>query len=590
MRSSLQILLRLFLAFAGVGLVFLLVMSQSWKLALPLFERQECAISIAAKALETLGHAIVAADPFPSKLWTVHPHQSVESPTSSEPTLDTEANRKANTNIASSSTTPTGKRDRHSLPAVSSFSILDNRSDYVSHAHAATALANLEKKLSKFSVDVHLLAQSCSGKPVVLINALTFPQSQDIPFVFSIPREALKKNQQSAYLTIVRDLLQRKDEAMADTSLKSTYLDVTPWYLVAVGEHAKADEMESLFRQTIGLKAETRTEEPPFGNVKARSAVDVVVEQSRRRRIVMMNEEHRSSVQRAFLNLVLDGLIEEGFTHLALEAVNSNAFEGINQRGYPVLSSGAYTLDPVLGDAIRRARAAGLTIVSYDYDHPDVPEPDDIQNPVVRENHREESAARHLQDLIDKNPSARLIVYAGRGHIAEQAADGWLPMSARLKEKTGIDPLTVNLTHMVSYENRAYQHNAYHHASAQGLIGCEPVALLQANGEPWSHMPGVFDLAVFHPRPETQYGRPRFLQMGGLRKPVSLELENSQWKQPMLVQAHSKSESADAVPVDQFIAWPQQPLPSLLLRKGHYSIQVINSEGQRQHQQDLQVE
>ena len=44
----------------------------------------------------------------------------------------------------------------------------------------------------------------------------------------------------------------------------------------------------------------------------------------------------------------------------------------------------------------------------------------------------------------------------------------------------------------------------------------------------------------------------------------------------MLVQAFLEGESADAIPVDQFIIYPAKQIPALMLPKGRFEIRAVD--------------
>ena len=103
------------------------------------------------------------------------------------------------------------------------------------------------------------------------------------------------------------------------------------------------------------------------------------------------------------------------------------------------------------------------------------------------------------------------------------------------------------------------------------------------NGEFWKEE--GHDLKVFHPRAQYEQGRPTWLLMAGLRTShvidfMKLNIETQQEKlighEPLLVQAFIAGESADAVPVDQIIIYPEKQIPVLLLPSGKIHIRVID--------------
>src|SRR5262249_44922137 len=131
------------------------------------------------------------------------------------------------------------------------------------------------------------------------------------------------------------------------------------------------------------------------------------------------------------------------------------------------------------------------------------------------------------------------------------------------------------------------EHWAFKRAFDKGWLDTDPIVLLNTAGVPWSAMPGAADITLFHPRTYLDHGRPQWMALGGLRKPVELQLEAQ--TEPTLLQAHVAGESPDAVPMDQCIVWPGQPAPALMLRDGKYEITQIDAEGKELHKESREL-
>ena len=54
--------------------------------------------------------------------------------------------------------------------------------------------------------------------------------------------------------------------------------------------------------------------------------------------------------------------------------------------------------------------------------------------------------ANLIEAVLGAAPETKLIVHVGHSHVAELPVHGTPWMAARLKERTGIDPLTISLT------------------------------------------------------------------------------------------------------------------------------------------------
>ncbi|MEE8094350.1 MAG: hypothetical protein V3T47_08940, partial [Gammaproteobacteria bacterium] len=217
------------------------------------------------------------------------------------------------------------------------------------------------------------------------------PAPPQRPWPLAIATKAFEGDRQAGYLSSVLDLLEREQEARDDPNLTNLYLDVLATRLAQVGEHARATAAGDEAYGAVGAKPNRPEGPDPLLGFEPRPAVDAIVEAAAGRRLVMVNEEHRSSMQRAFTNRLLAPLRVQGFDYLALEGVGEDA-AALNRRGYPVLSSGTYTRDPAFGDLIRRAIELGYTIVAYEATG-DQMESDGGENHIDRVNRRERAQA-----------------------------------------------------------------------------------------------------------------------------------------------------------------------------------------------------
>jgi len=425
-----------------------------------------------------------------------------------------------------------------------------------------------------------------AGAPALDVRASQNASTAPWPMtVASAPFDSLGSG---GYLASVLDLLDREQEALASEELKVLYLDVLGTRLAMVGEHERATRRgdEAYPRQhtpgSPGAAAALLESHRPT------PALNAIIESARDRQLVMVNEEHRSSLQRAFSNRLLVPLRQLGFTYLAVETIHEDTTI-LNQRGYPVLETGSYSCDPAFGDLIRRAISLGYTIVSYEAGREDrTPRPQDT-SPLDSINRRESRQARNIfERTFQKDPDARVLVVGGRDHIAESTGGQWKPMGGVLKELSGIDPLTLNQFVMVEHSRRELEHWAFRAVDDAGWLADEPVVLIDDRNELWSKSPDAIDAYVFHPRTTYVHGRPRWMSMGGLRSPHVVE--SPPYDEPVLLQALVAGESVDAVPLDQTVWWPDTPKPALLLRPEEYVVRVIDRRGRVLHRVEMRID
>ena len=153
--------------------------------------------------------------------------------------------------------------------------------------------------------------------------------------------------------------------------------------------------------------------------------MDSIIENSR---VIMLNEMHFNPHSRAFVISWLEKCYENGYRYLAAETL-SEKDTLLNERRTPLLrTTGFYSDEPVFGDLLRIALNMGYTLVPYEsYDF----------------YKREEGQADNLiNNILDKDPEAKFLLLGGMGHITERR--GWNMMGGYFKEKSGIDPFTMD--------------------------------------------------------------------------------------------------------------------------------------------------
>ena len=180
-----------------------------------------------------------------------------------------------------------------------------------------------------------------------------------------------------------------------------------------------------------------------------------------------------------------------------------------------------------------------------------------IQSPALIE--REEGQASNLIERIFKRePQAKVLIHVGYSHAAEVALPTfgqdieW--MAARLKAKTGVNPLTID----------------QFRCAATG----DALALSQSATD---LPPGAHDIAIAHPATEFFRGRPQWRIDAGdiaIELPASLMVDDVR----TLMEARYEAEPPDAIPIDRLLLEPRERLP-LLLRPGAIRIEQFFEDG-----------
>ncbi|ALN64553.1 hypothetical protein GLA29479_3702 [Lysobacter antibioticus] len=320
-----------------------------------------------------------------------------------------------------------------------------------------------------------------------------------------------------------------------------------------------------------GGKSSQEESLPPLpASWDARPAVAEIVRASTGKQVVMLNEDHYHQLHRAFGLLLLKELRKAGFTHFGAETFGSTLQESMAD-GAPDLRTGVYTTDPLYADMTRQAAALGYSLFDYEQ------RPDQESNDGSPEDQRlarERAQAKNIAAILNGDPTARIFIYAGSGHIAESTEpDGREWMALMLKKEHGIDPLTVNQV-LGTPRSRSELDSALYRSVGSALSS--PSVLQSTTG--MLTVPG-FDIVVFHPRQLLSDGRPTWLGMNGYRSPCRVQFKPNQ--QPSLIRAFVASEEPRAIPMDQVLISSGAKEVTLMLPVGRYRLVRETLEGNR---------
>ncbi len=286
-----------------------------------------------------------------------------------------------------------------------------------------------------------------------------------------------------------------------------------------------------------------------------------ILNKAKKNRVVMINEAHDQPAHRAFTISLLEDLYKAGFRYLAMEMLrnhNNNAITKVT------VAAGHYVCEPVAGELIRKALELGYTLVPYE---------DNAPEHSVKQ--REYAQAKNLHDFITKKDStAKIVVHAGYGHIEEGASsDDFIPMAAYFKNISGIDPLTIDQTHMTegglnTFESSVYNQWIRKHPLTKPAVIIQDQVSIELSGSIMN------DIYVIHPPFKYSNGRPTWMTMNGWKKETSFA---PAFRTAFLIQAYYANEYNAAnpnlsVPADQTYIVAPNGLYYLYLQKGKYKV------------------
>jgi len=304
---------------------------------------------------------------------------------------------------------------------------------------------------------------------------------------------------------------------------------------------------------------------------KSMPARQYIQEKSSGEQIIIINEGHHLALHRVFAQSLLQGLYDKGFRYFGAETLD-HADKELNQRDYPVLTTGFYTSEPQYGELIRTALAIGYEVFAYEAN-------DDGTFRNGKE--REIRQAENIKKILQKDSQAKILVHAGYDHIREDSIGGaWgKAMAGRLHELTGINPFTIN-QEILTERSKPELDNPY-----LKLVNVkEPTIFVDEAGKGFAGSAGfnAFDVRVFHPKTSYIHGRPDWM-FTPEKRPV---LINRKIKTtfPCLVFAYKANEDMlKAIPVDVIELKNKGEKKALALKKGKYNILVKDKEGKLQN-------
>ena len=269
--------------------------------------------------------------------------------------------------------------------------------------------------------------------------------------------------------------------------------------------------------------------------------LDEIERLARETRLVIVNEAHDRPSHREFIRQIAIRLSNVGYTVFAAETFGPH-IGASPSKPFAKISDGYYSNEPVFGNLIRTVKGLGYELRAYEHRGPY----DDSRGQWKRADAREEGQAENLMRVLSRmQDDDRLLVHAGYSHASEvpiPSFEGkslrW--MAARLKAKSGLDPLTIDNTACLSSSMNPELSQHSHR-----------------------HQQGQFDLVVGHPKLKIAGGRPTYRLIDGhhlVDLPDALLNDHRR----IIIEVRRYDEPYDAVPVDRLMLRPGESLPLVL--------------------------
>lgn len=296
-----------------------------------------------------------------------------------------------------------------------------------------------------------------------------------------------------------------------------------------------------------------------------RDAIKEIVKRAKSTSIVILNEAHYSPRDRVFSLQVAVALKKLGYSALAIETLDNqipdlsrkSPLEQFKQDHIVRYHTGYYTVDPVFAGFIRQAVAIGYEPYGYEITR------DQASVDQSRDGREEAEANNLMASIFNDHPHRKTLIYVGFSHVYEEpvGTSQVKYMAYRLKNKTGIDPLTIDQTTIVEdipQSREAYEVAAKRIKRSSIFFGKNGPLILSYN----ANNKAIVDLQVIHPRRSYIHGRPSWLShMAGhwITIPKSILPK----KGSSLIQVFAANSPSDAVPLDQVLVREGLPTPAL---------------------------
>jgi len=319
-------------------------------------------------------------------------------------------------------------------------------------------------------------------------------------------------------------------------------------------------------------------DELDLGGLETDDALPYIVEAAKDHQVVIISENHQRPQHRIFASEIITELANQGFEHLGLETFGNynNGIElldsNLSERGYPLNSpmTGTYTMEPQMGNLVRDAIRLNFNLFAYEGGRK-VPGKD-----------RDEIQADNIIQYIKQNPNEKIIIYCGWHHAVEsdtikRGTAHW--MAYYLKEKTGIDPLTIY------QDNFTEKYIENEHPILEEIDIDKPSVFIDENNQVYRCSDHV-DMEIIHPKTTYRNGRPSWLYRNDAYKPVKIKIRDFNVDLPAIIAAYPLNEE-NSVPIDRIELKHKFNLKVLVLPLGEYRIEIFDGENRIEYLQTV---
>ncbi len=316
-----------------------------------------------------------------------------------------------------------------------------------------------------------------------------------------------------------------------------------------------------------------------FDSYLLADALPYIVSEAEKHQVIIISENHLKPQHRIFAKKVINALSKIGFSHLGLETFSSsdNKNELIDEelinRGYPMNSqlTGTYTMEPRMGELVRDAIRHNYNLFAYE------------RSKKIKGIDRDQIQADNVIRYLEKHPNEKIIILCGFHHAIESdllkyGKYKW--MASHIKEKTGINPLTVY------QDNFTEKFIENEHPILRQLNITKPSIFTNQNGS-LVQITDHVDVEVIHPKTVYRNGRPNWLFEDEDYRSVKVRKDVESLQFPIIASAFLTGE-VGSVPVDRIEIKHKYDNKPLVLKSGKYRINL--SDGKNEFDYEILVE
>ncbi|TRO92660.1 hypothetical protein FKB34_12595 [Glycocaulis profundi] len=364
------------------------------------------------------------------------------------------------------------------------------------------------------------------------------------------------------------------EEARPESS-RDWMLPALPESLEALDAHPEDDQSPRQFLTLLGREDLALSRWPkmytgsdcPAERLMDGDALEALLDASETAQIIMINEAHNQPLHRPFIRDFGLALAHRGVAVFAAETFNHEVVSNM-AGGHVPERIGFYTMEGSFARQVISLREAGYAFVAYETERTeDQSELSWADRIAIRE---EDQANHFIERVIEPGSDTRALVHVGHDHLnkrpvaIDEAEIHWF--AARLWDKTGIEPLSIDQTRCASPDGEVRLYSNLDGGMENGGI----------------------DFYVAHPEVTFTEGRPDWRrETGDVDVPVPDGLTHPGLA--TVIEARAPDAPLDTLAIERLLLYPGETLP-LLLPPGEWRLDAFTVDGRHGEAVTVQVE